>query len=318
LYYLHLAPLTHIAIYDSNKWYLLAKVFVKTEKTDSASYYLRKVTELHEMAPDYYVLWQTLYEKEGNTAKALYYAKRVTASTDSLYKRKLDVSFAGLEKKYQVQGYQLENKNLIIKGKQNNIMLLIILFVLSLGSIVVLAWRYRTKNQQLKTQHQLLKQEKDLIVKERENNELQKQQLKMKNILLEKEKENNRLQEQELKIKDILLSNVDQYRKHSVKRPAIENQTVLNPVLNLTFQEELVASMDIQHHDISNRLKERFPDLTERDILICCLLLADFDTGMIATILNVKNDSIKIHRSRLRKRLKLDISKNLTDYLHQF
>jgi len=277
----------------------LANVFIITEKTDSARYYLRKVTVLQEMAPDYYRLWQTLFEIEGNKDSALFYAKRVTAATDSLYKRKLDVSFAGLEKKYKYQGLQLENKNLTIKGKQNIFLLLTALFVLSLGIIINLTIRNRTKNHQLKVQQQLLKQEKDLIDKEKENNLLLERQVKMQNILL---------------------SNVEQYRTHSVKRSASSQQgsLVISPVLNLTFHEELIASIDIQYHDISKRLSERFPELTERDILICCLLLADFDTGMIATILCVKLDSITTQRHRLRTKLGMKKTDKLLDYLRCF
>ena len=170
---------------------------------------------------------------------------------------------------------------------------------MSLGAIIVLFWRNRVKSHQLKVQKQLLKQEKDLV---------------------EKEKENINLLEQQLNMQNILLSNVEQYRKQSVKRPDDHEgkRHGVSPILNQTFHEELIASMDIQYNEISIRLRNRFPDLTERDILICCLILADFDSGMIATILDVKNDSIRMHRTRLRKKLGLQNSENLTAYLRQF
>jgi len=299
LKYFHKIQLLNNPIHDNNKWYLLANVYVKTNKLDSARYYLNKVNQLFDMAPSYYQLWLTINEKEGNISKALFYAKQVTSATDSLYKRKLNVSFAGLEKKYKYQSLQLSNKELIIKNKQNSILLLIILFILSLGVLIVLFWRNRVKNHQLKIHKKLLEHEKNLM---------------------EKEKENINLLEQQLKMQNILLSNVEQYRNHSVKRPdGIEGKRHgVSPILNQTFHEELIACMDIQYNNISKRLKDRFLDLTERDILICCLLLADFDTGMIATILDVKNDSIRIHRTRLRKKLGLETSENLTLYLSQF
>jgi len=229
----------------------------------------------------------------------LYFSKRVTVVTDSLYKRKLDVSFAGLERKYKYQGLQLSNKELIIENNQKDILLLISLFILSLGASSVLFWRNKVKTHKLKIQKQLLEHEK---------------------MLVEKEKENSHLLEKQLKIQNVLLSNVDQYRKNSFKRPLLSDtkQVGISPVLNLTFHEELIASMDIQYSDISKRLIEHYPNLSERDILVCCLLLADFDTGMISSILNVKNDSIRIHRIRLRKKLGLQNSDNLTNYLRQF
>jgi len=299
LVYFRKVPQTNHSFYDSNKWFLIANTYFKIGKLDSTRFYLNKTTKLQEMAPDYYRLWETLYENEGNTRKALFFSKRVSVVTDSLYKHKLDVSFAGLEKKYKYQGLQLSNKELIIHNKQKGILLLISLVILSLGVIVVLFWVNRVKNNKLKVQDQLLEHEKSLV---------------------EKERENINLLEKQLKIHDILLLNVDQYRKNSYKRPLSmeEKKNGISPILNLTFHEEIIACMDIQYNNISNRLIKQYPNLSERDILICCLLLAKFDTGMIASILDLKNDSIRIHRTRLRKKLGLQNSDNLTDFLCKF
>jgi len=299
LYYLNNTPLTNIALYDSNIWYLKAMIFIQIGNFDSTYVCLNKIKHPNEIAPDYYRLWQSYYEKQGNFKKALYYANRIAKAKDSLSEHSLSMSFAGLEKKYKYQGLQLSNKQLVIQNKQNSILLLIALFLMSLGVAIFLFWRNHVKNHQLKVQKQLLKQEKDLV---------------------EKEKENINLLEQQLKMQNILLSNVEQYRKQSVKRPDNHEgkKHGVSPILNQTFHEELIASMDIQYNEISIRLRNRFPDLTERDILICCLILADFDSGMIATILDVKNDSIRMHRTRLRKKLGLQNSENLTAYLRQF
>jgi len=296
LFYYRRVPYTHIDIYDSNKCILLANSFLELGRIDSAAYYLREMKEFKEMESYY---WQTLYEKQGNPAKALYYAKRVVVVTDSLYKRKLNISFAGLEKKYKYQSLQVSNQNLIIKNKQNNIFLLIALFVFSMGGLVFLILRYKVKNQQLKAQRQLLEHEKKLA---------------------EKDKENIKLLEQQLKMQKIILSNVDQYRNQSVKRPSIlaESMGNISPVLNQTFHEELIASMDIEYNEISKRLKGNFPELTNHDILVCCLLMANFNTGMIATILDVRIESINKHRYRLRTKLCLHNSDNLVEYLRNF
>src|ERR1035437_2342273 len=226
LAYYNKVPLTDQPLYDSNKFFLIANTYFKVGNIDSTRFYLNKMTELQEMGPDFYRLWQVLYENEGNTTKALYFSKRVTVVTDSLYRRKLDVSFAGLEKKYKYQGLQLSNKELILKNKQKGILLLISLFILSLGAIGVLFWRNRVKTHKLKIQEQLLEHEKNLV---------------------EKEKENINLLEKQLKIQNVLLSNVDQYRKNSFKRPLSSDakQFGISPILNLSFHEELIVSMDI-------------------------------------------------------------------------
>jgi len=299
LAYYRKVPLTNKPFYDSNKWFLIANTHFRTGQFDSTFFYLNKITKMQEMAPDYYRLCEKLYENQGNLIKALYFSRKVSVATDSLYKQKLNESFAGLEKKYQFQGLQLSIKELTLKDEQKRNLLLIYTLVLSLGVIVVLFWGDRVKNHKLKAQKQLLEYERNLT---------------------EKEKLNIDLLERQLKIHNIILLNVDQYRKNSFKRPlsAEAKSNGISPILNLTFHQELIAIIDIQYNDISKRLIQQYTNLSERDILICCLLLAEFDTGMIASILDIKNDSIRIHRTRLRKKLGLQNSDNLTEFLRNF
>jgi len=292
LYYLYHTPVTRITLYDSNTTYLKARIFIETANFDSARYYLNRVKEPQKMAPDYYHLWQILYEHEGNYQKALQYAIWVTETTDSINKRKLDISFAGLEKKYEYERLQVSNQKLTIKNKENKILLLMGIIVISIVLLIMLSRSNRAKRQELKVQSQLM----------------------------EKEKENTLLLEQQLKMQNILLLNVEQYRRYAIKRPTSdsEKQSVISPIQNITFHEELIACMDIEYNDISKRLTNRFPDLTGHDILICCLLLAGFETGMIATILDIKIESITKQRYRLRLKLNMQNSDNMVEYLRNF
>ena len=299
LHYYLITPITHNNQCDCNKWYLIGKVYVQISKLDSAKIYLNRVVKLDDMAPDYYSLMQTIQQKEGNMAEALRYANKITEAKDSINKRRLADSFAGLEKKYRFQYLEIENKNLIITSNRKDIYLLLALMCLSVSALIFLLWRLKVKKNQLNSQAQLIIQERKLI---------------------EQEKQNNTLLEQQLKLYNILLMNVEHYRTQSKRRyhHNDKNSTNNSSAHTATFYEQLIACMDIQYQNISKRLIQRFPTLSERDILICCLLLAEFNTGMIATILNVKNDSIIVHRSRLRKKLELDNSRNLLDYLSRF
>jgi DNA-binding CsgD family transcriptional regulator len=301
LYYYKQVPLTHTTIYDSNNYYLIAKTYIEIDRLDSARIYLNKVNELKSMAPDYYQLWQTYYKKEGNLTKALYYANQVNSATDSLYKNKLNISFAGMEKKYKFQGLQIMNQNLIIKNKQRGLFLLFTLFILSIFVVIVLFWRLNVKRNQLLANEQLLA--KEIILKEIEKEKF------------EKEKENSALLEKQLKLHAIILLNIEQHRNNSIKRPTSKENS---PQQNATFYEELIASMDLEYNDITNRLLKAFPSLTELNIIICCLILAGFDTGMIATILDVQIESIIKHRYRLRTKFGLQNSEHLVNFLRQF
>jgi len=299
LQHLNLAPLTYINIYDYNTWYIKARIFVKSGETDSARYYLNKVREPGEMARDYYYQWQKLYEKEGNFKKALYFANKRTDAIDSLNDRKLGVSFAGLEKKYKYEQLKVENNKLIIRNIQNSIYLFMALFLTSLLILIVLFRRFSVKKHELELQKQLVEKER---------------------MIAEKEKENNYLLEQQLKMQTVLLRNVDNFRKKAIKRPK-DHENLSNSEIEETnniFHDELIENIDAIYKYISKRLASKFPNLTQRDILICCLLIANFDTGMIATILDIKIESMNMQRMRLRKKLQLQNSDNLIEFLRHF
>jgi len=298
LYYLNQVPATHQANYDYKSFYLVAMIFIQLDKPDSARYYLNRIKEPYEMAPDYYLLWQTLYEKEGDFKKALYYANKITAAKDSLNRRKLVICFAGMEKKYTYKRLLSSIQKLIIKNNTRMILFLVTLSVLSLVIIIFILWRYRIKKRELTSKKKLGENGKKLA---------------------EMEKENKKLLELQVKIHNILLINIEQYRKNSIKRPntADANSHNISPILNTTFHEEIIACMDFIYQDISKKLKEHNPLLTEHDILICCLLLADFDNGKIATILNIQIDSINKHRHRLRSKLRMQNSDHFIDFLRK-
>ena len=295
LQYFKKVPWTGVALYDNNKWLLIANVFIKLNEGDSTRYYLNKVNPSKELAPNYYEVWMKLNEKNGNLENALSYAKKINIATDTLYETKLKISFAGLEKKFKYQGLQIANQNLIISNKQKGIYLLIALLLMTFLILLFVAWRLRVKKR-------LLEHEKALVEVEKEK--------------YQKEHENNLLLEKQVKFQNIVMLNIEHHRKNAIIRPSSGEGKKED--VKATFYEELIACMDLEYNDISHRLKHQFPNLTQQDILICCLLLAGFDTGMMASVMDVKNDSMRIRRTRLRNKLNLSNSDKLVDYLSSF
>ena len=299
LRYFYKVPLTGNKLYDSSKYILIANAHIKSNRLDSARNYLHKVDDLHEIAADYYRLWQAIAEKENDKTKALYFANKVSVVTDSMYKKKLETSFAGLEKKYKYQSLQIDNQNLNIKNKKKGMYLLLSLLALSVFIVVFLFWRLRVKKNQLAVQMELLAKETALV---------------------ETEKDNSALLEKQLKFQNILLLNLEQHRNHSAKQSGLwEKRKNENKPENIkTFNEELLACMDMEYNNISKRLKEKYPELSDIDILTCCMMLAGFETGMIATVFNVQIETIFIRRSRIRKKLNLEESVKLEQFLRTF
>jgi len=306
LKYYQRVPSSNVSIYEYNKYYLIANTYVKLNQLDSAVVYLKKIHDLSDMAPDYYRLWQAIYERKGMASKAIYYANKKSIATDSIYKRKLETSFAGLDKKYRFQGLQIQNQKLIIKNKQNEFLLLISLLFITLITMAILLVLFLSKRKEAQYQKELAERKQELLEKEQEN--------------VIKEKHNNFLLERQLKLQSILLSNIKMHKTNTVKRPHIwcEGSKEMIEQQQYTFCNELLTYVDMEFNNFTVRLKERHPALSDRDIFFSCLILSGFETGMIATILSVQAESINKQRYRLRIKLKLLNSDKLYDYLLHF
>lgn len=71
------------------------------------------------------------------------------------------------------------------------------------------------------------------------------------------------------------------------------------------------------HNNFFENLKTRYPDLNSNDLRLCALLKLNLDTKEIATIMDISPESVKVARSRLRKKLQLDPSNNLSSFITQ-
>ena len=297
LYYARLSAVTSDK-YDYDKWTNLAQVFIKTGDPDSAHYYLRKCLLSGNKPPICYQLFQEIAEKRGMLAEALDYSKLADKAKDSVNKQTLETSFAGMDKKYNYERVSTENKTLIISNQRNNILVLLLLLGISAIVVAVLLWRFRNKQLQLK-QHQ---------------------------ILVEKEMENNQLLRQQLTMQQALLKNMEHHKKLTLARLMPANsatQPAQKTELDkkddtAALYDELILSVDGLYNGISQRLILRYPQLTATDILICCLLRAGFDSGMIASLIDTQTDSFNVRRFRLRKKLEISREESIPGFLAKF
>jgi len=67
--------------------------------------------------------------------------------------------------------------------------------------------------------------------------------------------------------------------------------------------------------DFLNKIKSLHPDLTANDLKFCAFLRLNLSSKEIAPLLNISVRSVEIKRYRLRKKLKLEHSNNLIDYI---
>lgn len=72
------------------------------------------------------------------------------------------------------------------------------------------------------------------------------------------------------------------------------------------------------HGSFQSSLLSEFPELTQSEIKLCSLIKLGLDNKKIASLLFQSSDSIKVSRSRLRKKLQLETNQSLDTFLRKF
>lgn len=188
--------------------------------------------------------------------------------------------------------------------------LLLLLFVSALG-LAILVWR----NNRLRTKIALIEQQLKLQTQSvllstaanQANDKLQ----------AENDAENAVSIDHHPEMQSLLFLIIGQYRNNICKK-----RKDIHPfdakIDNPAFFSGFVRCMDLVYNNISQRLKAAYPCLSERDILICCMVLGGFDSGMMASVLDIHVDSVVKCRQRIRARLEIKTPENLLTFLKNF
>mgnify|MGYP001304103728 CR=1 FL=1 len=111
-------------------------------------------------------------------------------------------------------------------------------------------------------------------------------------------------------------SSITEENMVSVKRKVVR---LINQIdTNIKHDGDLEAfqdSFDAVHHDFFQILNTRYPDLTNKDRVLCAYIKMNLLSKEIAPLLNISVRGVEIRRYRLRKKLGLDEKENLADFL---
>jgi len=75
---------------------------------------------------------------------------------------------------------------------------------------------------------------------------------------------------------------------------------------------------DDVHQDFVSRLKQKYPELTPKELRLCAYLRMNVSSKEIAPLMNISIRGVEISRYRLRKKLNLNQETNLTTFLLSF
>ncbi|MGC9150265.1 MAG: hypothetical protein ACP5F6_00680 [Microbacter sp.] len=222
------------------------------------------------------------------------YAVQYVSKSDSLNQSIIKTSLIGLERKYQFEHLNAQNQLLIIKNQRLGIIVLSVLL-----SLFVLLYFYVNKSLQ---------------------NKKHKLQLEIDKVsLAEKERKLHKTMADKLEMYEKILS-LHATPTNKPEQIGIKFQHLFDSgkIKSKEGIDDLLKSIDEVYDQFSVKLKERYPQLTPSDILICSLIRAGFENTTIVGFLGIQITSFHMRCHRIRQRMALPRQVNLEQFLIQF
>lgn len=119
-----------------------------------------------------------------------------------------------------------------------------------------------------------------------------------------------------LELKNMLTANKDSLGNRQGYRKFIKKLN--NSINNKQDWKRFELSFKELHEDFFEKLLEQYPELTPKDLRLCAYLKMNLASKEIAPLMGISVRGVEIHRYRLRKKLRLDSSQNMSNYLITF
>jgi tetratricopeptide (TPR) repeat protein/DNA-binding CsgD family transcriptional regulator len=272
-----------------------------------------------------------LYEEWNKPVEALLYYKKYEALNTSIFNKEKHKQLADFEIKYQTREKELENQLLKDENKQKQSRLIYLTFALAglLLLIVLLFYGIRAKTKSIRQQKALSELElqakenekqhfADKVFAEKQINRLQQQQYKA-NI----EHKNQRLANSTL---DLIQKNEFLITlKNKISSTGQDTELTKKEIISLINQnididqnwKKFRYDFNQTHPGFFDKLKAKFPDLSETYTQLCAFLRIGLSSKEIAQLQNVSDSAINKNRQRLRKKLGLEAETDLTAFLKE-
>ena len=183
----------------------------------------------------------------------------------------------------------------------------------------------------------LFRTKKEKIQLEQEEIRAKEIEIREKQILaLEREKLNNELT---LKSKELAESTMTIINKNEIlagiKTELMKHKEILGTQYPNKYYDKLIrmldenlsseadwaifqANFDRIHENFFRNLHERYPELTTNDLRFCAYLRLNLSSKDIAHLMNISLKGVEVARYRIRKKIGLESSKSLTEFMIEF
>lgn len=324
----------------------IGDIFRKTGQIDSSEYFTRKAFDNAFLIGDKYQMSSALkdlgklYFSTQRYEQAFVLLDSGRRMYEEMYPEIVAQELARTQTVFEIEKLDA-NIGLLEREKQNNLFFIIIL---ALGIILIATFLL------VALYHQKQKMKRAKLISQKEHELLQAQQaltkVQVENLTLSEEKLKAELDAQHLmesKLNEVLESRsksltaktlliLDKNKYIEEVKSRLENMTKMESKIQKSDIRQLLKLLDESlsidnhwedfresfenvHENFFSRLKELNADLTTSEIRLASLIKLNLNSKEISTLLGISQDSLRIARHRLKKKLQLDSEVHLSTFI---
>lgn len=268
-----------------------------------------------------------IHEQEGDFSRA--YQSLVLHKTyyDSIFSAEKSKQIEEMQTRFQTERKEKEIKMLLQEKALNRIYLIVAAGLIALISVIAFLvinrqkMKIRNERELADKENQLNEERKTLLEAELKNKELQEQHLQDQIEFKNKELASytlNLIQKNE--ILENLKESVEEI-KNTTDAQIRQKLHALGNMVNYSFHldrewDNFKVHFEQVHQDFFKKLLALYPELTANDLKLCSLIKLNLDNKGVAAILNISQESAKVARHRLRKKLDLPADTTLIAFFN--
>lgn len=298
-------------------YFALIDLFLQQGTLDKAKKLLRKIPHdnpryLYSIKEAYY----NIQKQSGNYLQALQYLEECVCINDSMIIADNEARVLELEKKYNHLKIQKESLDLEFSQQKYKIITIlcisIILFILLIGF-----WYKRKIENKIYKQKSELKEIKNQLLQLSLESEKRKEQLYMsiseneRSRQIQKEIDSLFAKYHRLRMCILVDSAIYKKLKQLIKQNIPRNNKLL---VTEEYWRLIIEQAKVIYPNLKYFLLERYPQMSEQEWRYCCLYMFGFDSNEEAKLLNITPGSARTKRFRLRQKLDISLSDEVSLY----
>lgn len=289
--------LTNLGRYDS------ARVYINRGRENDTFY--QRASYLYDMS--------ALEEAMGHYREALAYRSAYAATLDSMYNQKHDTELVKVQRLYNISVLSAERNRFALESQRRGIAI-VAMVLLGILLMVGGAWGYhrwrRRMKERMRTREKL--QRRSIAQMKERNYELlrtiqlmQEKENSMLNSLTDKEQQVSTLRQQQQRLKETIMLTDEAIRKIESLKGMKEHKKIASAkeiALSHAEMQNIIDAVNLCYDRFTDRLVDRFGNLSIEDLCLCCLLKMNTSTQDQCILLDTTDSTLRKRKYRLKNK----------------